>query len=100
MARSRYGSGAWLRLGLETWALGWEAGAVMALRTLKLAQGGAAAQAEAVRMVTEKAAAAAELQAKALTGSLGASGHAVARSTVRHYGPKVRRNRKRLARGG
>jgi hypothetical protein len=85
-------------LGIQAWALGCEATAVMTLRTLKLAEGNAAAQAEAARMVTEKFAAVAELQAKAMTGALGRTPKTAAAGVLRHYGTKVRKNRRRLTR--
>lgn len=77
------------------WALGLESAAVVGLRSLRIAAGGAAAQREMGRMVSEKLLAAMELQAKALTGGL--SGDAMGKS-VAHYRCKVRANRKRLGR--
>ena len=44
----------WFRAGLQAWSLGLEASSVIALRTLKMATGGVAADAEARRMVGEK----------------------------------------------
>ena len=93
MARTR---NAWLRLGWQSWALGLEASSVIALRTMKLAAGGAAAEAEAGRMVAEKARAALELQTMFLTGAMGLTAPAMAARTMRHYGRKVRANRRRL----
>lgn len=61
----------WFRLGVNAWALGFEASSVMVLRTLKIAAGGVAAEVEARRMVTEKVEAGLALQALALTGGLG-----------------------------
>ena len=68
-----------------------EAQIVMALRAMRLAQGGALAQAEATRMMTEKGAALAEA---AMTVATGGS----ARKVVRGYRSRVRANRRRLTR--
>jgi hypothetical protein len=89
----------WLGIGLDAWSLGFEASAVMGLRALKLAQGGAAGQAEAERMVSEKVAAAMALQAQALTGRLGGTPASAAARTIAHYRRKVKANRRRLSKG-
>jgi hypothetical protein len=88
----------WLRLGWQSWALGMEASSVVALRMMKLAAGGAAAEAEAARMVAEKSKAALELQAMLWTGALGVTGPSVAAKTIQHYRRKVGANRRRLVR--
>jgi hypothetical protein len=87
----------WLRIGMDAWSLGLEASSVIGLRTMKLAAGGAAADAESRRMVTEKIDAGWELQAKALSGALGFSAPSMAAKTLSHYRRKVRANRRRLA---
>ena len=46
---------AWLRLALDTTLLGYESQRVVSLRLARLAAGGAAAEAEAQRMVLERA---------------------------------------------
>jgi hypothetical protein len=89
----------WLRLGLNTWALGMEASQVVALRTLKILSGGPAGQAEARRMVDEKIQAGLDLQSAALTGGLGPTAEGTARTVVSHYRRKVRANRRRLSKG-
>ncbi|MGA0600284.1 hypothetical protein ACO2Q3_06210 [Caulobacter sp. KR2-114] len=89
----------WLGIGLDAWSLGLEASAVIGLRTLKLAQGGADGRAEAERMVSEKVAAAASLQMRALTGGLGGTPASVSARTIAHYRRKVRANRRRLSKG-
>jgi hypothetical protein len=61
----------WFRAGFDAWSLGVEASSVIALRTLKILAGGAAAKREAHRMVSEKIEAGLALQALALTGALG-----------------------------
>ncbi len=87
----------WLGIGFDAWSLGFEASAVMGLRALKIAQGGAAGQAEAERMVSEKVDAAMALQVRALTGGLGATPASVAARTIAHYRRKVKANRRRLS---
>jgi hypothetical protein len=87
----------WTRLTLDAWRLTLEAQAVIARRALLLAAGGAAAQAEAGRMVAEKIDAGLALQALALSGGLGATPQQAARKTLAHYRRKVRANRRRLA---
>lgn len=87
----------WLRLGFDAWMLGVEASSVIGLRTLKLAAGGPAAQAEAERMVQEKLEAGLALQTRLLSGALGAVPETVARRSLTHYRRKVRANRRRLS---
>ena len=89
----------WLRLTMDAWALGFEASTVIGLRTLKIAAGGAAGDAEARRMVSEKIDAGLTLQAMALSGGLGLTAPAVAANTLAHYRRKVRANRRRLTKG-
>jgi hypothetical protein len=55
----------WLSFGLKAWQVGLEAQSVIALRMLRLAAGGARAETEASRMVTEKILAAGEAQMSA-----------------------------------
>ena len=90
----------WIAIGFDAWRLGLEASAVMGLRSLVIAQGGADAQAEATRMVSEKLDAGASLQAKALSGALGSTPASVSRRTLALYRRKVRANRRRLSRSG
>lgn len=87
----------WISLSLDAWSLGVEASTVIGLRTMKLAAGGAAAQAEAARMVSEKIESAWTLQGRALTGGLGTTPHGAASRTLTHYRRKVRANRRRLS---
>jgi len=89
----------WTSLAFDSWSLGIEASAVIGLRMMKLAAGGAAAQAEAQLMVGEKVAASMTLPMLAMTGQLGASGPAIAAGSLAHLRRKVRANRRRLARG-
>lgn len=96
MARDAF-STAWA-FGFDLWNLGMEANTVIALRTLKIASGGSAAMTEANLMVTEKVEAAIEAQTRLLTGGFGTSPSGASRAVMRHYGKKVRANRKRLTR--
>jgi hypothetical protein len=89
----------WTRLAFDSWALGVEASSVVGLRMLKLAAGGAAAQAEAQRMVSEKVAASLTLPMLAMTGRLGSTAPAVASKSLAHLRRKVRANRRRLSKG-
>ena len=89
----------WLTLGFNMWRLGAEAQAVMALRMMRLAAGGAVAQREAVRMVSEKGVAAAQagLAAAALAAT-GGTTVAIGRKVVGGYRKRVRANSRRLRR--
>jgi len=76
--------------------LGAEAASVMALRTAKLALGGAEAELEAQLMVAEKAQAAWDLGVAFAKGALGTQPVTIARRSIAHYGKRVRANRRRL----
>jgi hypothetical protein len=97
MKRTR--SNPWIGIGLDTWRLGLEASAVMGLRSLKIAQGGPAAEAETHRMISEKVDAGLALQTLAFTGGLGMTPATASARTLAHYRRKVRANRRRLAKG-
>jgi 3-oxoacyl-ACP reductase-like protein len=86
----------WFGIGLDAWRLGLEASAVMGLRAMKIARGGADGEAEAKRMVSEKIEAAMDLQVRALTGGLGATPAKASARTIAHYRRKVGANRRRL----
>jgi hypothetical protein len=86
-------------IGMSAWTLGLEASSVIALRSLKIAAGGAGATAETQRMVTEKIGAAVSLQTLAVSGGLGFNPASAASKTLTHYRRKVRANRRRLLRG-
>ena len=81
----------WLRLTLDTTLLGFEAQRVVTLRMAALAVGGAAAHAEAERMVLEKGSAFIEAATTLATGGS-------ARKVVRRYRTHVRANERRLTR--
>ena len=76
----------WLSLSFNMWRLGLEAQTVMALRMMRLAAGGAAAQREAARMVSEKRAAAVQAGLTAATlGAVGKKHPAIGRKVVSGY---------------
>jgi hypothetical protein len=81
----------WWKLSTDLALAGFEAQRVIALRLMKLAAGGPAADREARKMVTEKIAASAEAAATLATGG---SPQAV----LRRYRTIMRANTKRLSR--
>jgi hypothetical protein len=87
-----------MRFGFDVWALYFDALTVVVLRSLKIAAGGPAADREAQLMVAEKMESAAELGMAASSGALGLSPQATTGKVVRHYGRKVRANKRRLSR--
>lgn len=77
----------------------WDAQTVIALRLMRLGLGGAKAQSEAQRMVTEKFAALMEAQVGAAKAVMtGQSSARAAKKVLGVYRKRVRRNRRRLAR--
>jgi hypothetical protein len=90
----------WMETNQRVYSLAFEASAVIMLRMLRLAWGGAASQVEMRRMFNEKIVAAFELNTRAMTGSLGQSAEDIAAKTLSHYRRKVRANRRRLLAGG
>jgi hypothetical protein len=79
--------------------IGWDANAVIALRLIRLASGGAVAQREAQRMIAEKAIAMAQAQtAAAAKVFMGGGMVAATKSASDVYRRKVRANRRRLVR--
>ncbi len=87
----------WFRIGFDAWLLGIEACSVIGMRTLKIAGGGVAAEAEARLMINEKIEAGWNLQGKALSGMLGLTTYRATARTLLHYRRKVRANQRRLA---
>ena len=81
----------WFSLAVDATLLAIEAQQVVGLRLMKIASGGAAAQAEIQRMLTEKSTAAAE------TGILVAAGGSP-RQVVKRYRSRVKANARRLRR--
>jgi hypothetical protein len=89
----------WLTLSFNLWRLGVEAQTVMALRVMRLAAGGAAAQREAGRMVSEKGVAALEAgMAAGIAAATGKKHPAIARKVIGGYRKRIRANRRRLIR--
>jgi len=85
-------------LSFQAARVGWEMQSVMALRLLRLMGGGASAQSEARRMVSDKMAALAEAQTSATTvAAKGGNGAKVAKTVLNVYGKRVRANKRRLS---
>jgi hypothetical protein len=88
----------WLGLAFDTFQLGIESQAVIALRLAKIAQGDGAAWTEANLMVAEKAQSLAELQTRMVMSAVAGTPPVTPRKAVAHYRKKVRANRRRLSR--
>jgi len=89
---------AWIALSAQAARMCWDAQTVMFLRTMRIAKGGARAEAETQRMFTEKVAALAEAQIAAAAATLkGSKKHRVAKKALSVYARRVRRNRRRLS---
>ncbi|WP_066591864.1 hypothetical protein [Sphingomonas pruni] len=86
---------AWSGLAFDSWALAWEASAVVGLRLAEIARGDGTL-AEASLMTSEKISAAIELQASLVAGGLSLTPLQGAERAVRLYRRKVRANRRRL----
>jgi hypothetical protein len=82
---------AWMKFSFDAARLGYEVQTVIALRMLKLARGGLAAEREAQRMVTEKGVAFAEAAAALATGRS-------MNKVARRVSSRVRKNKRRLSR--
>jgi hypothetical protein len=90
----------WLGLSMSAMQLGLEAQGVIALRMMKMAAGGAAAEAEVQRMVSEKTKAALDAQLQfGISVMSGRLDLAPARA-IALYRRRVRANRRRLRAGG
>ena len=79
---------------------GLEAQQVIALRMMKLALGGPAADKEAVRMVGEKMETAVHVQSRAAAAILAGGAAGVPAATLATYRRRMRANRRRLMKGG
>jgi hypothetical protein len=89
---------AWFVLSAQAARMCWDAQTVMLLRALRMAQGGAKAEAEVQRMITEKVAALTEAQVAATVATLkGSKRHSMAKKALGVYAKRVRRNRRRLS---
>jgi hypothetical protein len=88
---------AWFALSSETARLGFEAQRVIAMRMMRLAGGGAAAEAESRRMISEKIDAFAEAHAAA-AAVMAEDGdhHRAAKKVLNIYKKRVRGNSRRL----
>ena len=80
----------WMRVTSDAVMLGLETQRVIGLRLIKLSRGGSAAEAEALRMITEKTSALAEA---GMTLARGGS----AQTVIRRYRTHVRANKRRLS---
>lgn len=87
-----------MSLGLDAAALAAEASTVIGLRMAQAALAGPGASKESWRMWNEKVVALNGLYWKMIAGGWGMSPEAAARTTMRHYLPLVRANRRRLTR--
>jgi hypothetical protein len=89
----------WFSLSFKAFQLGLEAQSVVALRMMRLASGGARAQTEVGRMVSEKAVAAVEAQVGATAAALaGHKDHVIAGKALKIFRKRVRANKRRLSR--
>jgi hypothetical protein len=90
---------AYWKLWNEVWRLGFEAQGVITMRLARMSAGGAAADAECRRMVSEKVAAAAAAQAAAAAAIAGGKGiETVASLALAPLKRAVRANHRRLSR--
>ena len=88
----------WIVLSMRAFQLSWEAQNVIALRMLRLASGDIRGQAELNRMVVEKIAALAEVQATGAAALMnGHKDHVIAGKALTVYKKRVRANRRRLS---
>jgi hypothetical protein len=88
----------WVSFGMKACQIGLEAQTVIALRMIRLATGGARAEAEASRMVTEKMMASSEAYVNAgIAAMRGDEDHVVAGKMLKVYRKRVRANRRRPA---
>jgi hypothetical protein len=99
LEKQRFMFNPWFALTFKTLQLGIDAQSVIALRMMRLASGGARAQAEMTRMVSEKAAAIAEAQVAA-TGAVmtGRKDHVAAGKALKVFTKRVKANKRRLSR--
>jgi hypothetical protein len=87
------------QLPLDAMRLGIEAQSVIALRMMKVAAGGPAAQREINLMVAEKTRAAVDVQLEAGLSVLSGKAHLAPARTVALYRRRVRANQRRLTKG-
>jgi hypothetical protein len=89
-------AGSAVKFGIDAWSLYLDAMTVVGLRSLGITRGGPRAEREAALMVIEKAQSAMELAAAAMSGTLGHTPVEITDKMLRHYGAKVRSNKRRL----
>ncbi len=89
-------SSSWLRLSTDFWRAGLEAQQVIGLRLALLAGGREPATAEMLRMVSEKIAAAFEVQQAAALAAMTGSNAQLPAQTLAIYRRRMRANRRRL----
>ena len=88
---------AWLRIGVDTWALGLKAARVVGLRGARIAAGGPAAGVETWLMLSEKWQSAVEVQCDLLLRGPGSTPVIATRRALAHYRRKVAANDQRLS---
>jgi hypothetical protein len=93
-------SSSWLSLSMSAMQLGIEAQTVIALRMMKIAAGGAAAEAEVQRMISEKSQAALDTQLQIGKSAMSGRLDLAPARAVALYRRRVRANRRRLSSGG
>lgn len=91
-------SNSWSRLAFDSWSLSFDAMAVIGLRTMRLASGGALADRESERMVAEKLFALWMLPLAMVSPMPTLDPAVTARRSLAHFGKTVRLNRRRLSR--
>ncbi len=95
---TKTGPQTWPELMVAGWILGAEMSAVIWLHSLRMMTGGAVAQREAQRAVSEKLSAGMTLLPAIMAGGANQSAEQVAARAIAHYRAPVRANRKRLSR--
>ena len=90
--------GPWLALTFQAAQFGLQVQSVMALRLMRLAEGGNPGRREARLMVVEKMAALTEAQVATAATIVTGRSHTAAKKVVQVFKKKMRANRKRLSR--
>jgi hypothetical protein len=90
----------WLSLSMSAMQLGMEAQNVIALRMMKMAAGGPAAEAEVHRMISEKTQAALDTQLQIGKSALSGRLDLAPARAIALYRRRVRANQRRLSAGG
>jgi hypothetical protein len=86
----------WVRNFFNAWSLGLEASSVIVLRVLKIAAGGAEAEAETRLMFSEKIDAGWTIQGEAMSRGLGLTANGATAMVLAHYRHRVYSNQRRL----